>query len=88
MEQKIAKLDFENKNIAIGNDLDEIWFSPSTNSCLYSVNQLYQYLKENKIEREYSIYDYLENKLLFHSSEGLTESAFDVFKKRIEELKK
>lgn len=83
---------FKNENVISSYHLDEIWFSPSLNTCLYSSNEWNQYLKEKTIEPEYSIYDYLQSDMIFHSSpvpETVTRrEALDSFNKRKEELKK
>ena len=92
IEKKLAELNFQNENVITANNLDEIWFSPSMNTCLYSSNELWQYVKEKKIEYGYSIYDYLENNLVMHTSEipGSVSSfeALNAFNSRKEELKK
>lgn len=96
IEQKLKELDFTNENVALSNHLDEIWFSDSLNSCLYSYKTLWQYLGNNKgtsgskIEFEYTIYDYLENKLLFNTSDGLIgrPAAIKAFDNRKDEFKK
>lgn len=96
IEQKLKELDFTNENVALSNHLDEIWFSSSLNSCLYSYKTLWQYLGDNKgtsgskIEFDYTIYDYLENKLLFNTSDGLVgrTAAVEAFDNRKAEFKK
>lgn len=92
IEKILAGQNFQNENVNTGTHLDEIWFSPSLNTCLYSVDELWQYIKESKLEYNYSIYDYLGNSLIVNFSEvpGSVSrvDALDAFKKRKEELKK
>lgn len=92
MEKKLAELNFQNENVVTTNHLDEIWFSPSMNTCLYSSNELWQYLKEKKIEYQYNIYDYLGNDLVMNVMEipGSVSrvDALNAFNNRKEELKK
>ena len=92
MEKKLAELNFQNENVVTTNHLDEIWFSPSMNTCLYSSNELWQYLKERKIEYQYNIYDYLGNDLVMNVMEipGSVSrvDALNAFNNRKEELKK
>lgn len=92
IEKKLEELNFQNENIVTTNHLDEIWFSPSMNTCLYSSNEFWQYLKEKKIEYQYNIYDYLGNNLVMNVME-IPDSvsridALNAFNNRKEELKK
>ncbi|MBU4338540.1 hypothetical protein KKD57_03210 [Patescibacteria group bacterium] len=68
IEQKIKSFDFSNENVVITNFLDEAWFSPTLNTCLYSLEEWSRYLKDDTREIGYSIYDYLENKIIYHTS--------------------
>lgn len=88
IEARIKELDMENQNVVIYHFLDEIWFSPSENSCLYSMDEIWDYKKESKIQKDYSIYDFLGNRLIFHTSDGLVADAHSVFEARKAELKK
>lgn len=92
IEKKLLELNFQNENVVTTNHLDEIWFSPSMNTCLYSSKELWQYLKEKKIEYQYDIYDYLGNNLLMNVIEipGSVSrvDALNAFNNRKEELKK
>lgn len=92
IEKKLLELNFQNENVVTTNHLDEIWFSPSMNTCLYSSNELWQYLKEKKIEYQYNIYDYLGNNLVMNVMEipGSVSrvDALNAFNNRKEELKK
>ena len=92
VEKKLTELNFQNENVVTTNHLDEIWFSPSMNTCLYSSNELWQYLKEKKIEYQYNIYDYLGNNLVMNVMEipGSVSrvDALNAFNNRKEELKK
>lgn len=92
IEKKLAELNFQNENVVTTNRLDEIWFSSSMNTCLYSSNELWQYLKEKKIEYQYNIYDYLGNNLVMNVMEipGSVSraDALNAFNNRKEELKK
>ncbi len=92
IEKKLAELNFQNENVITSNHLDDVWFSPSMNTCLYSSNELWQYLKEKRIGYQYHIYDYLESNQIFSNSEipgSVTRlDALNAFDKRKEELKK
>lgn len=89
---KLSELDFQNEKIAVTNYLDEIWFSPSQNTCMYSVIEFWEDLKENKISYQYNIYDYLSNKLILNISEIPNfvnrVEALNAFNNQKEELKK
>ncbi len=69
IEKKLAELNFQNENIVTTNHLDEIWFSPSMNTCLYSSRELWQDIKEKKVTYQYSIYNYLGNNLVMNVME-------------------
>ena len=92
IEKKLAELNFQNENVVTTNHLDEIWFSLSMNTCLYSSNEFWQLLKEKKIEYQYNIYDYLGNNLVMNVMEipGSVSrlDALNAFNNRKEELKK
>jgi PBP1b-binding outer membrane lipoprotein LpoB len=88
IEKKIKELDFRNENIVVTNMLDEIWFSPSRNSCLYSSKGFVEYLKKDITQWEYSIHDYLENKNLFYTWDDLNKNSYLIFESKKEELKK
>ena len=92
IEADLEKQYFENENIVTSYHLDEIWFSPSLNSCLYSINEMIQYLKDKKLIYAYAIKDYFSNELIIHISEipGTINrmSALNDFEAKKIELKK
>lgn len=93
IEQKLLALNYQNENVVTTNHLDEIWFSPSGNTCMYSSNEVWQYLKESKeVTISNNIYDYLGSTMIFSATE-IPQSvsrldAKNAFNKRKEELKK
>ncbi len=92
IEKKLSDLNFQNENVVTTHFLDEIWFSPSMNTCLYSSQELWQLLKEKNIEYQYNIYDYLGNNLVMNVMEipgsVSRRDALNAFNNRKEELKK
>jgi hypothetical protein len=64
--------------------LDEIWFSHSVNSCVYSAIKINPDLEWSN---EYRIHDYLENDIIFFALEAKNKEAMSDFVKKKIELK-
>jgi len=92
IEKKLVELDTRSEKGTHSNVLNEIWFSPSMNTCLYSSFGYWETFKDKKIIYEYQIYDYFGNSLVESMMEvpGSVSrlDAFNTFNSRKDELKK
>jgi len=92
LESELKDKGYMGQNISVFNYLDEIWFSPSLNTCLYSSKQLISDSKKNMSTIEFSIHDLLANRKLYYSggvlneeSGTIAESEFKAEKARLRE---
>lgn len=68
-------------------ELDEVWYSISRNSCLYSFKQQRFYSYDKSTVNSYSIYDYLQNTTLLDINDSSNPKAFVLFEQKKEELR-
>lgn len=66
---------------------DEMWFSPSNNSCLYSMKQIITFPALKKAEHTYSISDYLTGEEIWSMNQSDTPDAYSQFEQKKAELK-
>jgi hypothetical protein len=87
IEEKLKSNSWEALGATGTSRLEEIWFSPQKNSCLYSViEEIYEY-DSGETDYKYWIFDYLENKTIFNLTDIYDADASIKFEEKKTQLR-